>query len=98
MIIFSDSIQCLASEQSYSQNEIHEKISVFANTLLQVKNLVGGAVVVVKNDEVMYTQGFGRRNLSSEVKVDNNTLFGVASLTKAFGAATLVKVVEETKK
>ncbi|XP_029654690.1 protein flp-like [Octopus sinensis] len=97
VIIFSDSIQCRAAEQRYSQNETHEKISVFANTLLRVKNLVAGAVVVVKNDEVVYRQGFGRRNLSSEAKVDNNTLFGIASLTKAFGAATLVKVIEEMK-
>ncbi|XP_014791369.1 D-alanyl-D-alanine-carboxypeptidase/endopeptidase AmpH [Octopus bimaculoides] len=97
IIIFSDLTQCFDSEQNYSQNQIHEMIANFTNTMLEVKSMVGGAVAVVKNNQVVYLRGFGRRNLNSSDEVDNHTLFGLASLTKAFTAATLVKVIEDRK-
>ncbi|GAB1606075.1 uncharacterized protein LOC115228188 [Argonauta hians] len=96
VIIFSASVPCILSDQRYSQAELDEYIENFTNTLMSEKNLVAGAVSVVKNDELVYSQTFGRRNLNSNISVDNQTLFGISSLSKAFAAATLVKVIEET--
>lgn len=49
----------------------------------------GLAVAVVQGDEVIYSRGFGVKKLGERDPVDENTLFGIASVSKAFTASTL---------
>ena len=57
----------------------------------------GMAVAVVENDKVVFAKGFGVTNLETGDKVNKDTLFGIASNTKAFTAAALAKLVDEEK-
>ena len=57
----------------------------------------GIAVAVVKDDKVIYSKGMGVAALNTRGKVDGHTLFGIASNTKAFVAASLAMLVEEKK-
>jgi CubicO group peptidase (beta-lactamase class C family) len=55
----------------------------------------GMAVGVVRNDSLVYARGFGVLGLEDPRPVDENTLFGVASTTKAMTAAALALLVDE---
>jgi CubicO group peptidase (beta-lactamase class C family) len=55
----------------------------------------GLAVAVVRDDEIIYARGFGTRRLGRDEGVDERTLFGVASTTKAMTAAVLGMLVDE---
>jgi CubicO group peptidase (beta-lactamase class C family) len=55
----------------------------------------GLAVAVVRGDEVLYARGFGVRELGADAPVDEHTLFGVASTTKAMTAAALGLLIDE---
>ncbi len=55
----------------------------------------GMAVAVVQNGEVVYAEGFGIRKLGEPEPVDANTIFGVASLTKAMTATAMGMLVDE---
>jgi len=55
----------------------------------------GAAVVVVKDDKVVLATGLGVRELGKPSKVDADTLFGIASNTKAFTAALAVSLARE---
>ncbi len=57
----------------------------------------GMAVAVVKGEEVVYARGFGVRKLGEDAPVDEHTVFGVASLTKAMLSASLGILVDEGK-
>src|SRR5438552_3922750 len=57
----------------------------------------GVAVAIVKDGRVLFSKGFGVRRLGSPEKVDEDTLFGIASNTKAFTAAALAMLVDEGK-
>ena len=57
----------------------------------------GLAVAVVKDGEVVLTRGYGVRRLGETAPVDERTLFGIASNTKAFTAAALGILVDEGK-
>jgi CubicO group peptidase (beta-lactamase class C family) len=57
----------------------------------------GLAVAVIHEDEVIYARGFGVRKQGESARVDENTLFGVASTTKAMTAAALAMLVDEDK-
>lgn len=57
----------------------------------------GAAVAVVKDGKLVYAKGFGVRELGKPEKVDEHTLFGIASNSKAFTAAALAMLVDEGK-
>jgi CubicO group peptidase (beta-lactamase class C family) len=57
----------------------------------------GLAVAIVKDGETVLARGYGVRELGGEDSVDENTLFAIASNTKAFTAAALAILVEEGK-
>ena len=64
---------------------------------LSTFNVPGIAVSVIKDGKVVHLKGYGVRSIKTNKKVDENTLFGVASNTKAFTAAALGMLVDEKK-
>jgi CubicO group peptidase (beta-lactamase class C family) len=67
-----------------------------ARTLKEL-NVPGIAVAVVKDGQVVLAKGYGVRSLATKEPVDANTLFGIASNSKAFTAAALGLLVDEGK-
>jgi CubicO group peptidase (beta-lactamase class C family) len=57
----------------------------------------GFSVAVVKDDRVVFVKGYGVRELGKPGPVDKDTLFAVASNTKAFTSAALATLVDEKK-
>ncbi|MFP2930276.1 serine hydrolase [Pyxidicoccus sp. 3LG] len=57
----------------------------------------GIAVAVVKDGKVVLAKGYGVRKLGTSTPVTPDTLFGIASNTKAFTAAALAMLVDEGK-
>jgi CubicO group peptidase (beta-lactamase class C family) len=57
----------------------------------------GLAIGIVKNDSVIYARGFGVRTIGRAEKVDERTLFAIASDTKSFTGITLAMLVDEGK-
>lgn len=57
----------------------------------------GLSVAIVKNDSIIYAKGFGIRDINYQDPVDENTLFAIASNTKAFTASSLARLVDQNK-
>lgn len=57
----------------------------------------GMAVGIVHNDQLIYAKGFGVLGLEQPDPINEDTLFGVASTTKAMTAAGLALLVDEGK-
>lgn len=57
----------------------------------------GIAVAVVKDGEVVLARGYGERELGKPARVDEHTLFAIASNTKAFTSASLSMLADEGK-
>ncbi|WP_420316333.1 serine hydrolase [Ekhidna sp.] len=60
-------------------------------------NVPGMAVAIVKDGEVVLSKGYGVKEIGENDKVDDNTLFAIASNSKAFVASCMAKLVEEGK-
>jgi hypothetical protein len=54
----------------------------FVRTTMQDWKLPGLAIAIVKNGEVILSQGFGKRNIAQDLEVTPNTLFPIGSCTK----------------
>jgi len=57
----------------------------------------GMAIAIVKNDSVIFSKGYGYANINKKTKVDSNTLFAIASNSKAFTATALAQLVEQKR-
>jgi CubicO group peptidase (beta-lactamase class C family) len=57
----------------------------------------GLSVSIVKNDSVIFAKGYGVRTLAGAGAVDDQTLFGIMSTTKAFTAMAIAMLVDEHK-
>jgi CubicO group peptidase (beta-lactamase class C family) len=57
----------------------------------------GIAVAVVKDDKIVHLKGYGVTSIISNEKVNENTLFAIASNSKAFTTAALAMLVDEGK-
>ncbi|MEN1927683.1 serine hydrolase [Luteimonas sp. MJ250] len=57
----------------------------------------GIAVAVVKDGEVVFAGGWGQREVGKPAAVDADTLFSIASITKAFTSASLSILADEGK-
>lgn len=57
----------------------------------------GLAVAIVKDREVVFSKGYGVRELGKPDPVDEHTLFAIGSTTKAMTAAAIGMLVDEGK-
>jgi CubicO group peptidase (beta-lactamase class C family) len=73
------------------------EIDSLVERTLRTFDVPGIAVAVVKDGKVIHAKGYGVRSLNTKQKVDENTLFGIASNSKAFTAAALGMLVDEGK-
>lgn len=74
-----------------------KQIDSLVEKTLTTFNVPGIAVSVIKDGKVIHLKGYGVSSIKTNHKVDENTLFGVASNTKAFTAAALGMLVDEKK-
>ena len=86
-------ISVIAQTQPISAKQIDS----LTELVLKTFNVPGIAVGVVKDGKLIHAKGYGVANLSTGKKVDENTLFGVASNSKAMTAAVLGQLVDEGK-
>ncbi|MFN0280048.1 MAG: serine hydrolase [Pyrinomonadaceae bacterium] len=73
------------------------EIDDYANNVMTTWKGPGMAIAIVKDDRVVFARGYGVRELGKPDKVDENTLFAIASNSKAFATAALAILVDEKK-
>ena len=91
LLIFSGTAPAQTLEQRLKE------IDEYAAKAGREWNVPGFALAIVKDDKVVFTKGYGVRELGKPEPVDKDTLFAVASNTKAFTSAALATLVDEGK-
>jgi CubicO group peptidase (beta-lactamase class C family) len=69
----------------------------FVEKMLKEWNVPGCAVAIVKDQKIVFSKGYGFADLQSKRKMTPQTLFNIASCTKAFTSAGVGKLVETGK-
>jgi len=73
------------------------EIDSLVGRTLRAFDVPGIAVCVIKDGRIVHSRGYGVRSLATRQPVDENTLFGIASNSKAFTTAALGMLVDEGK-
>ena len=88
---------CIFNFSLLAQPLTSPQIDALVEKTLQTFDVPGIAVAVVKDGKVIHAKGYGLRSLNTKQKVDENTLFGIASNSKAFTVAALGMLMDEGK-
>ena len=84
----------LAQNKQLTSAELSE-LDKYITRSMQDFEIPGLGLAIVKDDKIIVSKGYGVREMGKTGKVDENTLFAVASHSKAFTAAALGMLVEE---
>jgi CubicO group peptidase (beta-lactamase class C family) len=79
-----------------SEKIVSELDALFAKSIIDY-NVPGMAIAIVKDGQVVLSKGYGVKNAETKEPVDANSLFAIASNSKAFTAAALATLVDEGK-
>ena len=95
--ILSSSLLLLLVISVFSQPITSPAIDKLVEETMKTFNVPGIAVAVVKDDRVIHLKGYGVSSIATGRNMDENTLFAIASNSKAFTSAALGILVDENK-
>jgi CubicO group peptidase (beta-lactamase class C family) len=73
------------------------ELSRFVETGLQTLGVPGASIGIVQDGKVVFAGGFGVREIGNAAKPDGETLYNIASNTKALTTLMLAKLLDEGK-
>lgn len=80
---------------AHSQN--FTRIDSTINAEIAQKNISGGVAYVYHNNKVVYNKAYGYANIGSQTPMEINSIFRIASQTKAIVSVAFLQLVEKGK-
>jgi CubicO group peptidase (beta-lactamase class C family) len=82
------SIPALAQQQT---------VEAAFQSLIGEQQIVGLAVVAVKDGKIVYKHNFGMQNREQNIPLNDRSIFRIASVSKSFSAVTIMQLMESGK-
>ena len=79
---------------TYSQED---KVDLAIKELIKKHKIVGLQLAVIKDNAIVKTSPYGFANIQDSIAVDNETVFSINSITKAFTGVAIMQLVENGK-
>jgi CubicO group peptidase (beta-lactamase class C family) len=86
-----------AADPSLAMKRSLEGFDAVVDKAIQDFKVPGLAIAVVKDGEILYARGFGKRDVEKNLPVTPATLFPIGSCTKAFTTFVMGTLVDEGK-
>ena len=87
----------MQTKLNISDSDILQGFGNFAEKTLKDFGCAGAAVAVIKDGEVILSQGYGYRDIKTKEPVDSDTLFAIGSTSKAFTSFDLGILADQGK-
>jgi D-alanyl-D-alanine carboxypeptidase len=76
---------------------LERQIDAIVTAQLREQFVPGAQVAIAENGRIVYTKGYGYRDLDDRLPVDAKTAFGIGSVTKQFTASAIMLLQQEGK-
>ncbi|MFS1512187.1 cyclic peptide export ABC transporter [Chengkuizengella sp. SCS-71B] len=76
-------------------DELRSEIEEYIGESMEQSDIPGLSVVIVKEDETVYQQGFGYADVENHIPVNESTLFELGSTSKAFTGLAILQLEEQ---
>ncbi|MCF8888615.1 MULTISPECIES: serine hydrolase [Priestia] len=73
------------------------RLGGYTKEMMKDLNVPGAAVAIIKDREIILSEGFGYRDIENKKPVTPSTLFAIGSSTKAFGTLSLSLLAQQQK-
>jgi CubicO group peptidase (beta-lactamase class C family) len=80
-----------------SKNDLKPKIDNYLKETIEINEIPGLAVSVIKNGKVIYEQCFGKSSMEENTPVDESSIFRLYSTTKIISAVGVFQLIEKNK-
>lgn len=87
----------IAQERQQPADVRLRELDTLFNRILKDQHVAGFSVAIVEGEHVLYSKGFGYRDVENKKPVTPNTLFAIGSSSKAFTAGLLGILQKEGK-
>lgn len=77
------------------ETPVMTSLQTTVENMMKDLNVPGAAVAIIKDGEVIISEGFGYRNIETKEPVTPNTRFAIGSSTKAFGTLSLSLLAQQ---
>ena len=94
MILIGPELAASQDRSDQSHTQIAAQVDRYVGQFLK-RDEPGGAVIVVKDGNVIFRKAYGMANLELGVKMEPEMVFAIGSLTKQFTAAATVLLAEQ---
>ena len=84
-------------EKSSTEKKLKVEIDTYLKEQIQMQQIPGLALGVIKNGNIVYEGYFGKADLENNTHVNKNTLFPVYSITKLIVSTGIFQLVEQNK-
>ena len=74
-----------------------DEVDDFVRAEMTKRRIPGLQLVVIRDDKVIKVSSYGLANIEDAVAVENDTLFSINSVTKAFAGVAVMQLVEQGK-
>lgn len=97
-LIFSLLISSAIPAQK-DQDRLFGKVPLdsFVHSVMEREHIPGLSVAIVRNNQPVLSKGYGFSNLEHGIKATDQTIYGIASVTKVFTAMAVLVLVEDGK-
>ena len=76
---------------------LHTALEAYFDKAIASGDIVGAGVSIVKQDSIIISEGFGKKNIKLNNKVDGETVFRLGSLSKGFAGILAATLTNEGK-
>lgn len=90
-------ISCFSQKTENSKKGLKQKIDNYLKATIEVNEIPGSAVAVIKNGKVIYEQYYGKSSIEENTLVDENSIFRLYSTTKLISAVGVFQLIEKNK-
>ncbi|MEA1897800.1 MAG: serine hydrolase domain-containing protein [Bacteroidota bacterium] len=82
-------------EKDYS--EAFSLIEIWLEAQKDFEQLPGITAIIIDDQKVLWSGGFGMANINNEVKANSSTLYSICSISKLFTSVAIMKLYDEGK-
>ncbi|QOD61660.1 beta-lactamase family protein [Polaribacter haliotis] len=80
-----------------SLNSFNRKVDSIVANKMNTYNIPGLSIGIIVNDSIVYTKGYGIKNINTKHIVNSNSNFHTASISKLFTAQAIIILVQKNK-
>jgi len=95
LLLLFFSFSCSNQKKENNTATIKNEIDSYLTKTMELHNIPGLALAVIKDDEIVYKNYFGESSLENNKPVDENTLFRVFSATKLITSTGIFQLIQD---